>query len=153
VTPAQARELQGLKELLEIEEDPVQSAVVETKGAGAYAALEGLLGQLDGEAAAAEAEAEPEVKPKLKRRSKKQREIDEAEAAAVRAVGEELGVLEEEEEDEDEDAEREEAARMKTEEERQLLHKFVDLTSLLPPLPKKGSFEVKLIKDSQYFFS
>ncbi|KAJ7875287.1 DNA/RNA polymerase [Mycena olivaceomarginata] len=150
VTPAQAKELQGLKELLEIQEDPVQSAVVETKGAGAYAALDGLLGQLDGEAAAAE--AEPEVQPKPKRRTKKQREIDEAEAAAVRAVGEELGVLDEEEE-EDEDAEREEAARMKTEEERQLLHKFVDLTSLLPPLPKKGSFEVKLIKDSQYFFS
>ncbi|KAJ7700572.1 hypothetical protein B0H14DRAFT_3173795, partial [Mycena olivaceomarginata] len=42
-------ELQGLKELLEIQEDPVQSAVIETKGAGSYAALDGLLGQLDGQ--------------------------------------------------------------------------------------------------------
>lgn len=31
--------------------------------------------------------------------------------------------------------------------------KFVDVTRLLPPLPKKGTFEVENIKDSQYFFS
>lgn len=31
--------------------------------------------------------------------------------------------------------------------------KFVNLTKLLPPLPKKGTFEVENIKNSQYFFS
>jgi DNA-directed RNA polymerase len=35
----------------------------------------------------------------------------------------------------------------------QLLGKFVDLCDLLPPLPKKGSFDVETIKSSQYFFS
>jgi DNA-directed RNA polymerase, mitochondrial len=34
-----------------------------------------------------------------------------------------------------------------------LLGKFVELTDLLPPLPKKGSFDVETIKQSQYFFS
>jgi len=33
------------------------------------------------------------------------------------------------------------------------LGKFVDLTSLLPPIPKKGNFDVETIKGSQYFFS
>lgn len=31
--------------------------------------------------------------------------------------------------------------------------KFVDLTALLPPLPKKGEFDVSKIKSSLYFFS
>ena len=31
--------------------------------------------------------------------------------------------------------------------------KFVNLTDLLPPLPKKGSFDVGTIKRSEYFFS
>lgn len=31
--------------------------------------------------------------------------------------------------------------------------KFVDLTTLLPPLPKKGEFDVSKIKSSLYFFS
>lgn len=31
--------------------------------------------------------------------------------------------------------------------------KFVDLTSLLPPLPKKGEFDVGKIRSSLYFFS
>lgn len=34
-----------------------------------------------------------------------------------------------------------------------LLGKFVELSDLLPPLPKKGTFEVETIKGSQYFFS
>ncbi|CAK5271845.1 unnamed protein product [Mycena citricolor] len=44
-------------------------------------------------------------------------------------------------------------AELKRREIVQLMGKFVNLTDLLPPLPKKGSFEVKLIKDSPYFFS
>lgn len=35
----------------------------------------------------------------------------------------------------------------------ELLGKFVNLTDLLPPLPKKGGFNVEMIKGSQYFFS
>lgn len=31
--------------------------------------------------------------------------------------------------------------------------KFVELTRLLPPVPKKGSFEVDSVKKSLYFFS
>jgi DNA-directed RNA polymerase, mitochondrial len=31
--------------------------------------------------------------------------------------------------------------------------KFIDLVDLLPPLPKKGTFDVKTIKNSLYFFS
>jgi DNA-directed RNA polymerase, mitochondrial len=37
--------------------------------------------------------------------------------------------------------------------DRHLLGKFVDLRDLFPPLPKKGNFNVKTIKESQYFFS
>lgn len=32
-------------------------------------------------------------------------------------------------------------------------YKFVDLVDLIPPLPQKGSFDVKTIKQSLYFFS
>lgn len=31
--------------------------------------------------------------------------------------------------------------------------KFVELTKLLPPVPKKGTFEVNAVKQSLYFFS
>jgi DNA-directed RNA polymerase, mitochondrial len=31
--------------------------------------------------------------------------------------------------------------------------KFVELTKLLPPVPKKGNFEVNTVKGSLYFFS
>jgi DNA-directed RNA polymerase len=50
-------------------------------------------------------------------------------------------------------ADKTESDKIKAEEDKQLLHKFVDLSTLLPPLPKKGSFEVRSIKDSPYFFS
>ena len=37
--------------------------------------------------------------------------------------------------------------------EAQLAGKFVNLGDVLPKLPEKGKFDVRLIKDSQYFFS
>ncbi|KAI0640998.1 DNA/RNA polymerase [Trametes meyenii] len=37
--------------------------------------------------------------------------------------------------------------------ETRLAGKFVNLIDILPPLPKKGKFDVKTIKESQYFFS
>ncbi|KAI8992792.1 DNA/RNA polymerase [Trametes punicea] len=41
----------------------------------------------------------------------------------------------------------------KDEIEKRLAGKFVNLVDILPPLPEKGMFDVKAIKDSQYFFS
>ncbi|KAF9264462.1 DNA/RNA polymerase [Marasmius fiardii PR-910] len=70
---------------------------------------------------------------------------------------------EEEEEDHDEDFEDEEevprkraSRRKKAEDENaaiEMFGKFVNLTDLIPPLPKKGDFKVEAIKASQYFFS
>ena len=37
--------------------------------------------------------------------------------------------------------------------ERNLLNKFIDITSVLPPVPDRGTFDVNQIKESQYFFS
>lgn len=34
-----------------------------------------------------------------------------------------------------------------------LVSRFVNLVDILPPVPKKGDFDVKLIKNSLYFFS
>lgn len=34
-----------------------------------------------------------------------------------------------------------------------LVSKFVNLVDILPPLPKKGDFDVQTIRNSQYFFS
>lgn len=49
------------------------------------------------------------------------------------------------------------AAREKKEQQKEaivkLMGKFVNLTDLFPPLPKKGEFDVGSIKKSQYFFS
>ncbi|KAH7922516.1 DNA/RNA polymerase [Leucogyrophana mollusca] len=52
---------------------------------------------------------------------------------------------------ETEDAETDEEEH--EEEDSVLKDKFVDLCTLLPPLPKKGDFNVETIKKSQYFFS
>jgi DNA-directed RNA polymerase, mitochondrial len=40
-----------------------------------------------------------------------------------------------------------------SEAEANIASEFIDLVKLLPPLPKKGDFNVKTIKQSQYFFS
>lgn len=46
-----------------------------------------------------------------------------------------------------------EAKKVKKDPKVGLEGKFVDLTALLPPLPKKGEFDVSKIKSSLYFFS
>ncbi|KAF6749610.1 mitochondrial RNA polymerase [Ephemerocybe angulata] len=46
-----------------------------------------------------------------------------------------------------------EERRARMEAERNLMNKFVDLTAVLPPLPEKGSFDVRDIRKSLYFFS
>ncbi len=49
------------------------------------------------------------------------------------------------------------AAREKKEQQKEaiakLMGKFVNLSDLFPPQPKKGEFDVGNIKQSQYFFS
>ncbi|KAF8127344.1 DNA/RNA polymerase [Mycena galopus ATCC 62051] len=148
VTAEQALELPGLKELLEIDSE---SAVVEVEATDKYDALEGLLGQFDADTAIDEEEEALVPKKRRARRSKKQ--MEEAAAALEAALEDDAFVDEVDEAEKEAEKEKEEVKQLKAEEARLLLHKFVDLTSLLPPLPKKGSFEVKSIKDSQYFFS
>jgi DNA-directed RNA polymerase len=63
---------------------------------------------------------------------------------------------EEEGEDDEYDARTLAARKRKVEDDQatlELMGKFVNLTDLLPPLPKKGDFDVETIKGSQYFFS
>jgi DNA-directed RNA polymerase len=40
-----------------------------------------------------------------------------------------------------------------SEAEAKIAAKFIDVVKLLPPVPKKGGFNVRTIKQSQYFFS
>ncbi|KAI0351261.1 DNA/RNA polymerase [Trametes cingulata] len=75
----------------------------------------------------------------------------------------EAALAEDEEEPEDEDVDEEtgktkkrrakKGMRSVAEIEQRLAGKFVNLVDILPPLPEKGKFDVKTIKDSQYFFS
>ncbi|THV02643.1 DNA/RNA polymerase [Dendrothele bispora CBS 962.96] len=66
-------------------------------------------------------------------------------------------LMEGEEEDEDWESPRARATRLRKSMDNKaimdLLGKFVNLTDLIPPLPKKGDFKVEAIKASQYFFS
>ena len=45
------------------------------------------------------------------------------------------------------------ASRTDLEKEADILRKFVDFADVVPPIPKKGDFDVKTIKRSKYFFS
>lgn len=45
------------------------------------------------------------------------------------------------------------SAKSKEDVEQRLAGKFVNLVDILPALPEKGKFDVKAIKESQYFFS
>lgn len=64
---------------------------------------------------------------------------------------------EEEQDDEEELSPRAKAARKRAADNArlstELMGKFINLTDIFPPLPKKGSFKVENIKDSPYFFS
>ncbi|KAL0574450.1 DNA-directed RNA polymerase [Marasmius crinis-equi] len=63
----------------------------------------------------------------------------------------------EEEEEVGEESSRAKASRLRKEHDAQaaidMFGKFVNVTDLFPPLPKKGDFKVEAIKASQYFFS
>ncbi|KAF8890704.1 hypothetical protein BD779DRAFT_1438161 [Infundibulicybe gibba] len=78
--------------------------------------------------------------------------VDETEAS--KALGSLEGLLSDLAEGNDSDPTSE--AQELTQEDKaavELLGKFVNLTDILPPLPKKGDFQVETIKGSQYFFS
>jgi len=101
-------------------------------------------------------ETDPTLSPYQRRRAKvKKGETPEA-AGSMGSEYEESEEDEEDEEDDTEDAEDidpkvVEAALREAEEIFQ--ERWINLTELLPPLPKKGQFEVENIKRSQYFFS
>lgn len=152
VTPKQARSLSAIRDLLVISdtEDPdveesSTSALTEEQRKE-LATEEGLT--LD----AWEKEAK-ELAPK-KRATKPKKK-----AAKKTDVDDEDIVDENEDADHDVDLEEvdhdaAELEKLKNDEAtKALLGKFVDLTSLFPPLPAKGNFEVETIKGSQYFFS
>ncbi|KAJ7206038.1 DNA/RNA polymerase [Mycena pura] len=168
VTPEQAPGLSAISELLEVSE--TKPPMVETKKV--YDNLDGLLAQLGGEEVLSEDDAEVEVvdggdafgledppadaaPPKRRRRmTKKALEADAAERESMRALLDEL--VPPTEQDPQDPAPDAKAAARKLADARamaQLMGKFVNLTDVLPPLPKKGSFDVASIKDSPYFFS
>ncbi|KAJ7468690.1 DNA/RNA polymerase [Mycena latifolia] len=161
VKPEQAAGLSAVSELLEVSE--TEDPMVETKKV--YDNLEGLLEELQSEleldaeeneeTVDADADGLEEEAPKLKRKRRKTKAMAEQE----KADEEELRALVNHLTDVPFDSDKaiEAKAKAKKLEDAmalaQLLGKFVDLTSLLPPLPKKGTFEVAAIKHSPYFFS
>ncbi|KAJ7079600.1 DNA/RNA polymerase [Mycena belliarum] len=164
VKPEQATNLQSIKDLLVVSED--EPSTVETKKV--YGDLEGLIEQLqhlepeasvaadgidDEEVDAEDTVSEPQPK-KRQRKTKKMAEQERAGEEQLRKLVDQLVSA-----DTPFDLDKAQAAKARTkqlEDARtlaELLGKFVKLTDLLPPLPKKGTFEVARIKDSPYFFS
>ncbi|KAJ7041142.1 DNA/RNA polymerase [Mycena alexandri] len=145
VTVEQAQGLSVISPLLVVSNDAPNTIEVNE----VYDNIDGLLeqlGELDKDEAEeaeqlesddAEADAAPQPKVIKKRRTKKQMGLARANASGM-AV-----------------AEAKAAARKLAQADalKQLMNKFIKLTDLLPPLPKKGTFEVDSIKDSPYFFS
>ena len=131
VTPAQAAKLESLSPLLEISES---SSIEESQNTDELKAL------LESQ--------------------QQQKKAGDGNKTAKRIAEEDIELDEEEMEmSEDEDWETPQAKaskKRKAEDEKaaiDLLGKFVNLTDLIPPLPKKGDFKVEAIKASQYFFS
>lgn len=139
-----------LEELEKVDSAEAASAKADTAEAP-NCAIEAVLG-LDAEASTLQ---EPPPKIKKKRRTKKEMQLVRARAAGL-IVDEPPPEPEEElPEDLEAAAEARAAAKQAADAEalKQLMNKFIKLTDLLPPLPKKGTFEVDSIKDSPYFFS
>ncbi|KAJ7160872.1 DNA/RNA polymerase [Mycena filopes] len=159
VTAEQARGLSVISQLLvESEDAPTAIEVNEV-----YGDIDSLLADLvkmdsteaeDAEELDPDAETEDAPTPRKRtRRSKK-------EAADARERVADMGMLDalldpDNLPDMDALAEAKTAAKQAAEAAalKQLMNKFIKLTDLLPPLPKKGTFEVNSIKDSPYFFS
>ncbi|KAJ7074487.1 DNA/RNA polymerase [Mycena amicta] len=133
-TSEQAKTLGPLREIVELSKKKADSTV-DTKKVFAGDELDGFLARLSDEVddGLEDLDDSSDENPKRRRRSSKASEEEIAEA-------------------------KKETQAAKRRQERavamaQLMGKFVNLTDLLPPLPPKGTFDVKNIKDSPYFFS
>ncbi|KAF7290519.1 DNA-directed RNA polymerase [Mycena indigotica] len=134
VTPSQAKSLHSLRDILEVTET---DSAVATKKVYDQDALTEMLADLGDSLDESDTMDEAPEAKKPRRRRKKQVSDEEF----IEDLVDPLEVKA--------DKKRKEKALAMT----QLMGKFVDLTDLLPPLPEKGSFDVKSIKDSPYFFS
>ncbi|KAJ8503283.1 hypothetical protein ONZ45_g10994 [Pleurotus djamor] len=145
-TPEQAKSLDAIKDLLvisETEKPTVEEA--ETSG-DALADLQNMLDTLQ-----KDAPASPSKKSSSSSLSDKN---SDSSKSLVDLLLEEDDQFDEE--DEEEDSRTKSAMKRKAKDDAAtitLFGKFIDLTDILPPLPKKGDFNVAAIKKSQYFFS
>lgn len=142
-TPEQAKSLAAIADLLNVSETET-STVDESEVSKTIANLNESSAELIGEKSAAkDSHGQPveSVKPNV---------TSEVQNLVDMLVGDQPA-------DDEWESQRTKAVRKKkTEEDKaaiELLGKFVDLTDILPPLPKKGGFQVETIKSSQYFFS
>ena len=73
----------------------------------------------------------------------------------VNSEGEDVDLDAEAEEEEDEEKPKKRFRKKKSVigTEAEVMSRFVNLVDLLPPLPERGSFDVKRIIKSKYFFS
>ncbi|EIW56833.1 DNA/RNA polymerase [Trametes versicolor FP-101664 SS1] len=78
---------------------------------------------------------------------------EEEEASLVLDAEDDLELEEVEEEVKPKKRKPKKSAKSKEDVEQHLAGKFVNLVDILPALPEKGKFDVKAIKESQYFFS
>jgi len=146
VTPEQAAQLSAVSHLLEVsdEVDASTSSVHE--------------GDLVPLPSAAEITKELMKMEKESMQEEAASESESSLASASASEGERDGVAVtakewDEKERAKEEKAKEEALKHKDEQMAALANKFVNLTDCLPPLPEKGSFDVRDIRKSLYFFS
>ncbi|KAL0061581.1 DNA-directed RNA polymerase [Marasmius tenuissimus] len=135
-TPEQARMLEPLSSLIEISED--DSSIEESQ---------------DTEDLKEIFRTEQEEKSTQPPKKKEQDEDEEFDDEDDSHEHEHEHVVE----DDPQESSRAKAARLRKEQDAkaaiEMFGKFVNVTDLFPPLPKKGDFKVEAIKASQYFFS
>jgi len=140
-TPEQAKSLEAIKELLVISETETPT-IDESEVAKSVESLKEFMTNLS------DASTTDGVEPK--------------QAAGSAVLAHDLAELLAEEGMEEEDEEEWVSPQTKAAKKRkveagkaaiELMGKFVNVTDILPPLPKRGSFKVETIKGSQYFFS
>jgi DNA-directed RNA polymerase len=143
-TPEQATSLEAIKDLLVISKTE-RPTVDESEAAKSVENLKDFLNTLSG--------VPTEDGPAEAKSKQKQKQLAESTTLAhdlAELLGEELDG------DEFASPQAKAAKRRKVDEEKaaiELIGKFVNVTDILPPLPKRGNFKVEMIKGSQYFFS
>jgi DNA-directed RNA polymerase len=142
-TPEQAKSLATISQLLDVSETE-PPMIDESEASKAIVSLSGWLTELDDDKSYAQASHVQSV--------------DSGEPPTTSEVQRLVDTLVGDQPVDDEwESRRTKAAKKKKAEQDkaaiELLGKFVDLTDILPPLPKKGNFRVESIKSAQYFFS